>query len=242
MRLFIRAVKRSDTNVYTTLLNLSLRDPKGFASLEKVHVVSGDGDEAFLSLLALHDNIQVHFALPQTYEKVRSWKPKRRGGWSYMYALELAAAAGSDIIIMEDDVQACYGWLNHLQERIDIARSIMNGKPFALSVYYGFPKCPFASSQEKVVPSGETVFWGNLMTFYPKEVLKEMHERFRAVVLESEDMSTDLSVHSIIRHMGGDLLYSNPSLVQHQGDITTLRPDGIRRSPIYQERIDTTEK
>jgi hypothetical protein len=235
VRLFIRAVNRQPTNVYTTLLNLALRDTEGLNTFTHVHVVSGDGDENFLHPLRGHHRVSVHVGAPATYEKIKSWMPKRRGAWSYLYFLELAAKFGEPAVVMEDDVLVTHGWVEKLAQRYAQAADMMGEAPWVLSAYYGFPHCHFKGNTSKVVPSATEPFWGNLMTLYPAHVLKPMHDAFRAVVLGATDMSTDLSVQALIRKMGGQLLYTNPSLAQHQGDTTTLRADGIRRSPVYED-------
>jgi hypothetical protein len=236
-RLFIRSVRRPATNVYSTLASLCTRDPAGFAQhIEHVHVVSGDGDGSFLVPLERTDTLTVHIALMQTYKKIAGWKPKRRGAWSYLWALELACRFDEPAILMEDDIQACNGWASRLSERVDQAERLSAGRPFALSAYYGFPRCPFDLGQPGVQASpGKTPFWGNLMTFWPSAVVKRLHPFFRDAVVGADDMSTDLTVQRFLLESGGTLYYTVPSLVQHVGDSTTLRDDGVRRSPIYED-------
>lgn len=236
-RLFIRSVRRPATNVFSTLASLCTRDPSGFARhVEHVHVVSGDGDGPFLRQLERTDGLTVHLALPQTYKKIASWKPKRRGAWSYLWALELASRFDEPAILMEDDIQAANGWAERLNACARAAYETAAGRPFALSAYYGFPKCPLDMAGPCVQGSpGQTPFWGNLMTYWPSDVVKRLHPVFRDAVLNSDDMSTDLTVQSFLRGAGGVLLYTVPSLVQHVGDSTTLRDDGVRRSPIYKD-------
>jgi len=238
VRLFIRAVQRPDTNVYSTLAGLACRDPHGFAELEHIHVVSGDGNVDFLRKLTRTKRLSLHFGHPDTYAKIATWKPKRRGAWSYLYCLELAAKLGDDMLIMEDDVEVCNGWMSLLKQATDEAIRSFPDRRWALSAYYGFPKCPFIGSKNIVEPSTGLLFWGNLMTLWPSGMLASAHSVFRSVVGTQIDMSTDLTVQHHLAGSGAKLLFVVPGLAQHLGDITTLRPDGVRRSPIYNDRFE----
>lgn len=235
MRLFVRAVRRPDTNVFSTLASLACRDPNGFASLEGIHVVSGDGDQEFLHDLHRTARLRVHYGFHETYEKIRGWKPKRRAAWSYSYALQIAKSMSSDILITEDDIVAANGWYNSLQQSLREAQDQFPDGKWVVSGYYGFPRCPFEGSLNRVEECNVHPFWGNLMTFWPHHMLDAASSTFEHVVGTSVDMSTDLTVQSHLKKAGSRLLFTVPSIVQHAGDVTTLRPDGFRRSVIYSD-------
>ncbi len=233
LHVFIRCVNRPETNVFSTLALLACRDPSGFAQIAGIHLVSGDGRKTFLAPFDRTHGLIVHFALPETYTKIVAWRPKRRGAWSYMYALQLALATGGDALLLEDDIEPANGWHTKLCERVRAAES--DGiRKFAMSGYYGYPDCPFAKLSNNYAQSSK-LFWGNLMTYWPKHMLRGAAECFASNVHAHEELSTDLTVQAHLKQIGGRLLYTNPSIVQHRGDSTTLRNDGVRRSPIYDD-------
>ena len=236
MRLFIRAVNRPSTNIFSTLANLATRDPQGFASLTHVHIVSGDGDKNFLSPFERTNSVTVHFCDDAVYEKIGKWQIQRKGAWSYLYFLQLARQYREDAIVMEDDVQVANGWVKRIRTAMAAACVMDPDRRWALSAYYGFPQCPFAGSKNVVETAGSLPFWGNLMTVWPNEMLAGAHECFKTSVLGVEgEVHADLVVQHFLQGHGAKLFFVNPGIVEHLGDKTTMRDDGVRRASSYED-------
>jgi len=231
--IFIRCVDRPDTNVYFTLANMACADPEGFATIDRIHLVSGDDKVGFMSTLSQMNRVVVHH---RPLGDASQWKPKRRGAWSYSFFAHEAKATGRDCIVLEDDITFANGWLTRMMATIARMRSI-SAKPFVLSAYH---RTKLASERgyeplPKYVPAdGSTHFWGNLCTFWCKELIPGFLPYFDSIIKAQDDMSTDLSVRAYCDIVGAPFFVTVPSLVQHMGDKTTLRPDGIRRGPMFE--------
>lgn len=224
--ILIRCVRRPDTNVYFTLANMAAAEPAAFATLDRILLVSGDNDTEFLAPLNAMNRIQVR---AKDVSGIASWKPKRKGAWSYSFAMHEAAAIGRDCIVMEDDVTFSNGWFGRLMASVRELRKTTNR--FILSAYHrsrlesqvGYAPCP-----------PKTQFWGNLCTYWCRELIPGFLPHFDKCITQFEDLSTDLTVQDYVVAVGGTVYFTVPSLVQHCGDKTTLRPDGIRRSAMFE--------
>jgi len=236
MDAFIRCVKRPATNVFRTVAMACVQSPC-FLQRVRLNLVSGDGGREFLGPFARSLGVELRYSGDDIYAQLKHWHPKARGAWSYRVALYFAKETGADALLMEDDLHFANGWFEYLMECVDEARAKVSG-PWVLSAYFGFPATPDKPQGRIFEQPKGTQFYGNLCTFWPRDLISGAHAYFKSTMdrlPKKEEMHTDIMVMRYLQSLKGKVLYTYPSVVQHVGDVTTLRDDGIRRSKIFDD-------
>lgn len=141
-------------------------------------------------------------------------------------------------LVIEDDVRFARGWIHFLDRILPVIRKVSGGR-FILKLF-SMLEVPSAAVEGDWVEFLPDRYWGNQATLYPLEVLKMDLPDFlhRQCLQDSQTLPSDSAIGQWCRNHGIATLATNPSLVDHLGDVSAIDTGVERRAWRFQEEVE----
>lgn len=141
------------------------------------------------------------------------------------FANQLDSISDNDVVLMEDDIVLCRDFKNRIEK-------IISEHPNEIINFFSMPKDYYQS--------GYRYFAYNQCTYYPKEVLKDIVNRFK-VKWKRTHFNTTPENYILIYLRGKKVFTYRPCLVQHIDNYSLLQQkqkDGLRRTPYFIDYLE----
>lgn|SRR3990172_554828 len=198
-----------------------------------VRVVAGASDPEFLGPWKDDERVTVDLLDEETFQTYSSYPVCRRISETFFRCLLPAAAAGDDLVLLQDDVLCAHNWLKTTRVVFAEARRrllLRLQNPAAPVILALFSPQKYRGVDRPLAPYKPSRFYANIGLLFSANTLPGLIELTK---LRMGDMD-DMIVKECILRGGANLLAVNPSVIQHVGDASTHSCSYIR-SPTFEE-------
>ena len=206
-------VAREAPYLHATLESMSPEFP--------VNLVVGSRESAYVARYEPDARFNLELPSREAWQEFEACHVFQRACWNYWRCLTLGVPDEAGVVIFEDDLRFARNWHRRFLETVEEIRG--THPEFMLSLYtaYDFTTRPYLEGKHFVPFPEDLRFYGTQGVYFTPLARKRFIQALNDMGVRKFMLAYDMILHLFIHTSGLPMFVTCPSLIEHQGALST---------------------